>query len=167
MSPDRPALHMICGKIASGKSTLAQELGQAPRTVVISEDEWLSGLYPEEITSGPDYVRYAARLKSVLGPHVTHLLASGVSVVLDFPANTVEFRRWMKALVEDTDASHVLHVLDLPDEVCLARLKARNKGGEHAYAASEALFRRFTAHFVMPTPEEGLNIRPVTPDVRT
>lgn len=29
-------LHLICGKIASGKSTLTQQLSQSPQTVLIS-----------------------------------------------------------------------------------------------------------------------------------
>ncbi|MEG2632911.1 MAG: AAA family ATPase, partial [Comamonas sp.] len=39
-------LHMLCGKIAAGKSTLARQLAAAPRTVRINEDDWLSSLYP-------------------------------------------------------------------------------------------------------------------------
>lgn len=37
-------LHFLCGKIASGKSTLAKQLAKQPRTILLSEDEWLSTL---------------------------------------------------------------------------------------------------------------------------
>lgn len=37
-------LQLLCGQIASGKSTLATKLGRRPGTVVIREDHWLSGL---------------------------------------------------------------------------------------------------------------------------
>ena len=46
----------------------------------------------------------------------------------------------------------------MPDEVCLARLRARNAGGAHPFAATEEQFRRITAHFAPPSPEEGFNI---------
>ncbi len=32
---------LLCGRIASGKSTPAAELGQSPGTVVIREGQWL------------------------------------------------------------------------------------------------------------------------------
>ena len=41
-------LHLICGKIAAGKSTLAAELASRPATLLISEDVWLSCLYKDE-----------------------------------------------------------------------------------------------------------------------
>jgi len=158
MASNAPTLHLICGKIAAGKSTLAARLGCAPNTVVISEDDWLSALFADEIKTGQDYVRFATKLKAVIGPHVADLLNAGLSVVLDFPANTVEFRRWMHGILEATDADHVLHVLDVPEDVCLARLRARNSAGDHAFAANEEQFRRFSEFFVPPSPEEGFNV---------
>ena len=153
-----PMLHLICGKIAAGKSTLAARLGAAPGAVTIAEDAWLAGLYGEEMADIADYVRCAARLRGVMGPHVSALLRAGVTVVLDYPANTAETRVWMRGLLEETGADHRLHWLDLPDEACLARLQARNAAGTHAFAATEAQFRRITAHFQPPRAEEGLTI---------
>jgi len=49
MSPQKPMLHMVCGKIASGKSTLSAELACAPNTILVSEDAWLDALYGEQI----------------------------------------------------------------------------------------------------------------------
>ena len=44
-------LHLICGKIASGKSTLTAQLGASAGTIVISEDDWLAALYADELSS--------------------------------------------------------------------------------------------------------------------
>ncbi len=43
----KPVLHLISGKIASGKSMLAKSLAVEGSTVLLSEDHWLSRLYPE------------------------------------------------------------------------------------------------------------------------
>jgi deoxyadenosine/deoxycytidine kinase len=52
----RPAtLHMFCGMIAAGKSTLARRLAQEEGTVLVSEDYFLSSLYPGEISTVADY----------------------------------------------------------------------------------------------------------------
>ncbi len=158
MSQAIATLHLFCGKVASGKSSLAAKLANRDGAVLISEDEWLSALFGDQMNSLQDYVNCALKLRLVMGRHVTSLLKAGVSVILDFPANTIENRAWMRKLLEETAATHQLHFLDLPDEVCLHRLHKRNREGAHAFAATEDQYRRIAQHFVPPSPEEGFNV---------
>jgi predicted kinase len=154
----KPTLHMVCGKIAAGKSTLAAELGRSPSTIVISEDAWLRRLFGPEMKEVADYVRCSQRLRDAMGPHVEALLRLGLSVVLDFPANTLAARAWMRTLFEAADADHCLHVLDVPDAVCKHRLRARNAAGAHDFAASDAQFDLITSYFVPPSRAEGFKL---------
>ncbi|MBB3225935.1 putative kinase [Luteibacter sp. Sphag1AF] len=153
-----PQLYMVCGKIAAGKSTLTRQLAGKPQAVVLSEDTLLSQLYPGDIRSIPDYVRCAGRLRTALAPHIESLLRAGMVVVLDFPANTPDSRRWMKQLIDETGVAHELHFLDVPDEICKARLRQRNASGEHAFAPTDAEFDEITRHFVAPTEAEGFHV---------
>jgi predicted kinase len=153
-----PTLHMLCGKIASGKSTVAATLSTQPGTVRICEDDWLAALYGEEMTDLADFVRCSARLRATMGPHVAALLRAGVSVVLDFQANTVEARAWMRGILDETQAAHRIHVMTTPDETCLARLRARNAAGAHPFAPTEEQFHRMSAHYTAPTEAEGFDI---------
>jgi predicted kinase len=155
-TPDA-TLHMLCGKIAAGKSTLATALATAPKTITISEDHWVSRLYPE-ITTFEDYCRCSARLREAAAPHIESILKAGLSVALDFHANTRASRAWMRSIVERSGARHQLHYLDVPDELCRQRLRARNAAGSHEYAASDAEFDAITAYFVAPTADEGSNV---------
>ena len=152
-------LHLFCGKIASGKSTLAQSLAAAPGHVLISEDAWLGGLFGDRMSSVADYMHYAAVLRGMMGPHITAVLKAGASVVLDYPANTVGQRAWMKGVLEDSGADHRLHVLDVSDAACLARLKARQDAGAHPFTVTEEQFRQVTAHLVMPEAAEGFDLQ--------
>lgn len=86
-------LHFLCGKIASGKSTLAQQLVRGQQAVLLSEDTWLAALYPGQITQLADYIEKSSLLKSALELHLVTLLRQGVTLVLDFPANTPVQRR--------------------------------------------------------------------------
>jgi predicted kinase len=158
MSKPLPTLHLLCGKIASGKSTLAIELAKAPDTVIISEDIWLAHLYPDNIMSVADYVKCASNLRGAIGPHVTDLLSIGVSVVLDFPANTVENRKWMRSIIDRAESKHVLHFLDVSDDDCLTRLRARNESGAHAFVVADTVFELITSYFVEPREDEGFDI---------
>jgi predicted kinase len=84
---------MLCGKIAAGKSTLADRLAEAPATVLIREDHWNACLFKDKMRTVEDYVRCSRRLRAAMGPHVVALLKAGLSVVLDFQANTVATRQ--------------------------------------------------------------------------
>jgi predicted kinase len=159
MEAVRPAtLHLFCGRIAAGKSTLARQLASAPGTLLIGLDDWMSTLYPTENDSLEDFVVLTARVRTIMGPHVVALLRLGVSVVLDFPANTTRWRAWMRGILEESGAHHELHLLDVPDAICRARLRHRNESGEHAYTLDETTYDLFTRHFTPPTAEEGFNL---------
>lgn len=149
---------MLCGKIGAGKSTLAARLTKDTGALYLSEDDWLSSLFADQMTNAADYARCAAKLRQVMGPHVSSLLNAGQSVVLDFPANTFENRKWMQTILTRTSADHQLHVLHTPDEICLARLHARNAAGKHPFAATEAQFHQFSKHYAPPTQDEGFTL---------
>jgi predicted kinase len=149
-------LHMLCGKIAAGKSTLSVQLAQAAKTLVISEDRWIEQLYRPELKTLADYFERCERLRATLAPHVVSLLRAGVSVVLDFHANTVGSRRWMRMLFEEAGASHQLHFLNVPDEVCRSRMHARKAAGGDG--VSDAEFDHVTSFFAPPDPGEGFNV---------
>lgn len=80
--------------MAAGKSTLARDLAQRDNAILLVQDEFLESLYPGEIRDIPDFVRCSSRVKHALEPHVCALLSKGLSVVLDFPANTKAQRAW-------------------------------------------------------------------------
>jgi predicted kinase len=158
MTAPQPTLHMLCGKIAAGKSSLAAQLGAAPMTVIVSEDKWMSPLFGDEMKEVADYVRLSARLRAAMAPHLADLLKAGMSVVLDYPANTLANRAWMKGIADEAGAAHRLHWLDVPDSVCKARMRARNAAGDHEFAPTDEQFDLITSYFVPPSAKEGLEI---------
>ncbi len=152
------ALHVIAGKIAAGKSTLANKLGVETGGLVVSEDFWMVTLHPQRIISIDDYRRESERLRDALAPMLVDLLGRGITLVLDFPANTVASRTWMRGIADAAGITATLHFLDPPDDVCLARLHARNAAGTHEYAPTDEDFALFTSYFVPPTEAEGFTI---------
>ncbi len=158
MNNPTPTLHMFCGKIAAGKSTLARALTDRDGAILISEDDWLSTLFEGEINAIPDYLRAAERLRRVVAPHVVVLLRAGQCVVLDFPANTVASRQWLRDILAQVAVSHQMHLFDPPDDLCRARLRARNARGDHPFAATDAQFDEIARHFEPPTSVEGFNV---------
>jgi predicted kinase len=152
-------LIFLCGKMAAGKSTLARELAARQDAVLIVQDEFLARLFPGEIVDVPDFVRCSSRLKHALGPHVCALLSKGISVVLDFPGNTVNQRAWFRELFEQADVDHELHVIDASDAVCKRQLRDRSRDLPPGTPwTTEAEFEAITALFQPPSEEEHFNI---------
>ena len=158
-----PTLYLLCGKIAAGKSTLARQLASRPATLLITEDHWTSTLFADDLKTIEDYTRYSARLRAAMEPHIIDILRQGLSVVLDFPANTVRVRSWMRSLITQSGANHELHLLDFPDTFCKQRLQQRNAAGEHPFQVSDAEYDLFTRYFVPPGPDEAFNLVVHTP----
>lgn len=166
-----PTLHFFCGKMAAGKSTLSKKLASELGAILICEDLWLSCLYPSEIQTFDDYLRYAARMKETLAPHIVDLLRLGNSVVLDFPGNVPRQRAWFRSLFEATGSAHVLHFIDVPDDLCKTQLRQRNvELPPGSKLMSEEEFEHITSYFVPPAEDEGFHVErhvPVTANAKS
>lgn len=163
MKSNRPTLHFLCGKMASGKTTLSKKIAKEENALLFCEDIWLQRLYPEEIKDFEDYKKYSARLKTILTDHIQQVLQNGNSVVLDFPANIPKTRNWIRNLFESTNANHLLHLIELSDEECLQQLQKRNlERPEGSVPMTEEEFHMITSYYSPPTKDEGFQIKVYT-----
>lgn len=152
-------LVFLCGKMGSGKSTKARELAQERKAVLLSEDAWLESLYPNQIRNLEDYVKHSNIIKPLVKPLVQDMLRNGSNVVMDFPANTISQRNWLKSIFAEVDADHELIYLDVPNDVCLRQIaKRRLEQPARAATDTENMFLQTTRHFVKPSLEEGFNL---------
>ncbi len=152
-------LHLLCGKMAAGKSTFAKELSQKHQIVVFSEDDLLAALYPGDVTDIASYVKLSNRVKLAIESIVVDLLAQGTSLVLDFPANTVAQRAWLVGLAKQSNSQHILHFLDTPESTCKAQLEKRaTEQPERAATDTVEMFDAISQYFEAPTVEEDLNL---------
>lgn len=152
-------LTFFCGKMGAGKTTMSRKLAQEQNAVLLSEDEWLSSLYPNSIKTLDDYIEYSRRLKPKMKQLVQSILLTGTNVVMDFPANTVQQREWLKSIFLESQASHELIYLDQSNEVCLARIAQRRIAQpERAETDTAEMFEQVTKFFTAPSTSEGFNI---------
>ena len=152
-------LIFFCGKMAAGKSTLARDLADREDSVLLVQDDFLDSLFPGEITDIPGFVRCSSRLKNALTPHVCALLSKGISVVLDFPANTKAQRAWFRELIERAKVEHELHFVDASDALCKSQLRERTMGlPDGTPWTTDAEFEAMNAHFQPPLEDEKFNV---------
>jgi predicted kinase len=154
-----PKLIFFCGKMAAGKSTLATDLAKRENAILLVQDELLAALFPGEITDISGFVTRYSRLKSALAPTVCDLLSRGISVVLDFAANTKTQRVWFRELFERAQVAHELHLVDASDALCKRQLADRSKHlPTGAPWTNEAEFEAITAYFQPPSEDEHFNV---------
>lgn len=155
-------LILFSGKMGAGKSTKSKQVAQERNAVLISEDEWLSKLYPNQITSFDDYIHYSLLLKPLVKSHVLDILRTGTSVVMDFPANTVKQRKWFRELITEANAPNELIYLNVSNDVCLRQIeKRRLEQPERAIYDTESMFIEVTKYFQAPDQSEGFNLQVV------
>lgn len=148
--------------MGAGKSTYSKSLANELNAVFLSEDDWLSAIYPEEIMNFDDYIKYSSRLKPLLKEHIRKILHLGVSVVMDFPGNTKKQRTWFKEIFSEDDIPHKLIYLKADDQLCLNRLEKRRKSSpDRARFDTEEVFHQVTRYFQAPADDEGFNIEVV------
>ena len=152
-------LIFFCGKMAAGKSALARDLAVRENAVLLVQDDFLDALFPGEITDIPGFVKCSSRLKNALTPHVCALLSKGISVVLDFPANTKTQRAWFREMIERANVEHELHFVDASDALCKSQLRDRSKALPAAAPwTSDADFDAINAYFQAPSEDENFNV---------
>ena len=152
-------LTFFCGKMGAGKSTKAQAFAAQAKAVLLSEDEWLAALYPNQITSVPDYVEYSNRLKPKIKSLVQSILSTGANVVMDFPANTLGQRDWFRSIFTEIEAPHQMIYIEATDAICLERIaKRREQQPERRATDTPEMFAQMSQYFVVPTADEAFNI---------
>ena len=153
-------LHFISGKLGSGKTTLAKQIANECRAIFISEDIWLTKLYPDAIKNFQDYLLYSRRFRAIIALHVIDLLNCGVSVVFDFAGNVPQERNWVKSIIGTAHSKHVLHYIVASDDLCRLQFKKRNLNlPEESKVITDEEFTEINKYFIPPQKEEGFNLR--------
>ena len=163
---DKGVLIFFCGKMGAGKTSLSANEAKKKNAILLSEDEWLSQIYPDQIKNFDDYIRLSRQIRPVVANLVKDILRTGTNVVMDFPANTVSQRNWFLNLCLEAEAEHEMIYLEASNEICLKHLfMRRQEQPERSAFDTEEVFLHVTQYFETPGDKENLNIRKI--EVRT
>ncbi len=144
--------------MGAGKSTFSKKISAERNAVLISEDEWLEALYPNQISSFEDYLKYSGQMKPLVRSHVAEILKTGTNVVMDFPANTLNQRQWFRDLLSEAGCPHELIYLKASDSLCITQIaQRRTERPSRAAFDTEEIFQFVTKYFHEPQPNEGFN----------
>lgn len=147
---------MICGKIASGKSTYARELKKKNRAVILSCDEIAFALFDGDM--GVNHDDCTERIRSYLLEKSAEIIQAGCDVILDWGFWTKSYRAKVRKFYSDRNIATELHYIDITDETHRMNIEKRNlsvkEKGERSYYVDEGLLKKAEGLFEKPESSE-------------
>lgn len=130
-------MHVMCGIPGSGKTTLSQELAIEDNAVLYCYDKM------------PNAHRKETARLAMLG-RIARDLNAGKNIVCDDLHITKESRTTVLNIVSEISCKKILHVMNVPLDVCLERTKKRDKWVSTDHAVISCY-----NHYEEPTLDEG------------
>jgi predicted kinase len=155
-SESQPHVHLLCGLVCAGKTTLAKRMAAELPALRFSRDEWMLRLYGLD----HDDDRYVAALTpctQLIWDVALEVLSLGQSVIMDWNHWNPERRAESCARARSAGFDVVLHYLEVPLEVAVARARSRlADNDDDAHRIDEDGVRHFATIFQPPTAAEGI-----------
>ena len=149
-------IHLICGKICSGKSHYAARLAQRENAVILSCDELSLALFPEGLGTAHDAMM--TRAHAYLHDRAMDILRAGTDVILEWGFWKRADRESAGRFYASEGVNVVWHYMDAQDSVLEKRIGLRNRrvleDGDRSYYVDEGLFKKMDALFEAPDASE-------------
>ena len=146
----------ICGKICSGKTTLAEELLKCGGAVRLSCDEVADVVFDKNLGDKHDEVM--AKVTEYLHRKARDILLAGCDVILDWGFWKKDARQKVRERYAAMGIEQLWYFVDVSDEIWDKQIQKRNAevlAGQSAdYFVDEGLKAKLLANFERPEPDE-------------
>ena len=149
-------VHLICGKICSGKTTLARKLAEEQNAVILSCDEVTWTLFDNDL--GERHDEMTGRIRRYLLCKAVEIVRAGTDVILDWGFWTSAYRAEIREYFAAEKISTHWTYLSVPSEEWERRIAKRNAavlaGESHDYYLDGGLRTKLESLFEEPSREE-------------
>ena len=150
-----PTVHLMCGLVCAGKTTVARRLASEVPAVRFTLDEWMLRLYGGR-HDAPEYVARLEVCKALMWETALQVLGAGHDVLLDWNQWNRERRAEWRDRAHAATFPVALHFVDVPIETAVQRASDRAaRGTQHVHQFGEEGVRHFATIFEPPTAAEG------------
>lgn len=147
---------MICGRICSGKTTLARALCARGGAVLLSCDEIADVVFDKNLGDKHDEVM--AKVTEYLHRKAKDILLAGCDVILDWGFWKKEARQRVRERYAAMGIEQLWYFVDVSDEKWEEHIQKRNAevlaGTSSDYFVDEGLRAKLLANFEKPGPDE-------------
>jgi predicted kinase len=122
-------LHLIVGLPCAGKTTFAKQLELEQSALRFTPDEWHTRLFGQDFgldLEHPDHDARHGLIETLMWDVAARALRLGTNVILDFGFWGKSEREDYRARAAQVGANTIIHFLNVPKEILLARLETRN-----------------------------------------
>lgn len=138
-------VHMICGPIGAGKTTLARRLAEEHRALRFSLDEWVMQLFGSEAPNPMVFdwwAEHCKRCSERIWSMCQQLLVKNVDVVLDFGFPSAAHREEYRRRATQVGATVHLHIVTAGADLRWERVQVRNRDESDTFAltVTESMF---------------------------
>lgn len=144
-----PKAILTCGKVCSGKSTLAKKLKSEKNAVILSCDELMLSLFDEHL--GEKHNEIVRKSKEYLMKKSLEILQCGINIILDWGFWTKAERQEIENFYNSNGFETEWHFIDISDEQQRKNILKRNaERDENSYFISEEMAEKFNSLFENP-----------------
>jgi len=152
-------IHLICGPVGAGKTTVAKALCREVQAIRFSIDEWMTTLFTPDLSGDIEYdwaMERIARMESLIWSQVVQLMSLDVDAVLDLGLLQRAHREKFYQLAKRGGFAFCLHHVDADRDVRWARVLGRNaeKGETYAMDVTIGMFDFCEGLFERPSGDE-------------
>ncbi len=144
-----PKAILTCGKVCSGKSTLARKLKTERNAVILSCDELMLSLFDECL--GDKHNEIVQKSENYLFKKSLEILECGIDIILDWGFWTKAERQHANEFYNSHGFETEWHFINISDEQQKINIQKRNsQRDENTYFISEEMAEKFNSLFENP-----------------
>ena len=146
-------IHLLCGRICSGKSTFAKQLHEETNGIILSCDDLMLTLFNQHLGETHDIL--LIRCKQYLYSLAVQIAKSNIDVILDFGFWKKSEREEVKMFFNSLDIPTKLHYINPPKDKISQYIEQKNSQ-ELGYIVDDNLLQKCNTQFEPPSIDEVL-----------
>ena len=151
-------IHLICGFMGFGKTTLAKELAKNLPAVRLTHDEFMVDLYGRNMSKSDFYARYP-KVDDLLWKLAEKILNAGTDVIMDYGFWSKQTRKQVQQKAKNLTPDVVWHQLVCDTNIAKARVLKRTDENPTELFIDEACFNEKLKQYEPITDDEGLIVQ--------
>ncbi len=150
-------LHLLCGYMGFGKSTIARKLALQYNAVILNDDEFMRELFGRNLPE-PQFRQSHKKVSEFTWKLAERILQTGTNVILDRGFWSKQSRAYAVQRARYFCDSILFHQIECDMQTAKNRVLLRTQSDPSALEINENTFDLFSSRYEPISPEEQLDV---------